>query len=170
MTERPIKESRVAVELGTEDRPVLIRFEYVTQAPYSGHGWAIDNIAVPELSYYAGAEGSDGGWEPQGFVRGEHTVDQGWQVRLIEGGRVTEMRLENGRGRADVRLDPNEPLTVVVSATAPRTKVPAEYRLAATGGATLVPAPAPASESGFVDDFGDECSGWEIESADIRPG
>ena len=44
--------------LGSE---VLLRFEYVTQAPYNGHGWAVDDIAIPELDYLYDVDSADGG-------------------------------------------------------------------------------------------------------------
>jgi immune inhibitor A len=84
---------------------VLLRFEYVTDSGLNTSGWAIDDIAVPELGWLDDAE-SDGGWEAQGFRRLEGPLPQRFIVRAIEIGaetRVVDVPLD-ADNRAEIRL------------------------------------------------------------------
>ena len=86
---------------------VLLRFEYVTDSGLNTSGWAIDDIAVPELGWLDDAE-SDGGWEAQGFRRLEGPLPQRFIVRVIEIGaetRVSYVPLD-ADNHAEIRLSP----------------------------------------------------------------
>lgn len=86
---------------------VLLRFEYVTDSGLSTPGWAIDDIAVPELAWLDDAE-SDGDWEARGFRRIDGPLPQRFILRLIEVGRetrVTDVPLD-ADNRAEIRLSP----------------------------------------------------------------
>lgn len=48
---------------------ILLRFEYITDDAVLGQGWAIDELAIPELDYTTSFEAGDEGWEAAGFVR-----------------------------------------------------------------------------------------------------
>lgn len=144
---------------------VQIRFEYVTQAPYSGNGWAIDDIAIPELDYLNDVDAGDGGWIGEGFVRTRQTVDQDWAVYIVLSDQVQKLQIA-GDGSTSTRFnlgsDPGT-ATVVIAAMAPRTKVEATYSLSLAGPATITPFSRSDPGTGiFFDDFSDPCSGWEI--------
>jgi len=147
---------------------VLLRFEYITQSPFSGHGWAIDDIAIPELDYLYDVDIGDGGWIGDGFVRTRQAVDQDWAVYLVLPGEVRKLQVaDDGSTSTRFSLDAEQgPATVVIAAMSPRTKVEATYKLKLTGDAVLTPigAAIPGSEF-FHDDFSDQCSGWEISES-----
>ncbi len=48
---------------------VLLRFQYITDAIFTGPGMALDNIAIPEIGFYDDAESLADGWQAQGFTR-----------------------------------------------------------------------------------------------------
>jgi len=112
---------------------VLLRFEYVTDSGLNTSGWAIDDIAVPELGWLDNAE-SDGGWEAQGFRLLEGPLPQRFIVRVIEIGtetRVSDVPLD-ADNHAGIRLSGfGAGLTkavVLVAAAADGTSEPATYR------------------------------------------
>lgn len=156
------------------DSEVRVRFEYVTASPHSGHGWAIDDIVIPELDYLYDVDIGDGGWVGEGFVRTRQAVDQDWAVYVALPGEVLKLRVaDDGSASARFVLGPDQSAaTVVIAAMAPRTKVEATYKLSLAGEATLLPVIESDPGSGiFFDDFSDECSGWEInESASSAYG
>jgi hypothetical protein len=114
-------------------RRVLLRFEYVTDGGLSTPGWAIDDVAVPEVGWRDDAE-SDGGWESRGFVRLRRPLPQRFIVRLVEMGaetRVTDVPLDAGND-AEIRLsDFGAGLTkavIIIAAATEGTSEPATYR------------------------------------------
>ena len=90
------------------DRQVLIRFEVLTDSDTAGHGFAIDDIAIPELGYVNDAETGPAGWLASGFLQIGWQIPQQWTVQLIEGGpdpRVTPLllnELNQGQWTVDV--------------------------------------------------------------------
>lgn len=114
-------------------RRVLLRFEYVTDGGLSTPGWAIDDIAVPELGWRDDAE-SDGDWESRGFVRLQGPLPQRFIVRLIETGaetRVTDVPLD-ANNDAEIRLPGFDAgmtqAVIVIAAATEGTSEPASYR------------------------------------------
>jgi immune inhibitor A len=116
---------------------ILLRFEYVTDAGINAPGWAIDDIAVPELGLVDDAE-DEGVWEARGFQRLTRPLPQRFLVQLIEVGaetRVGQIALDN-ENRASIELRGfSEGLTkavIVVAATSEGTTeaAPYEYSLA----------------------------------------
>jgi immune inhibitor A len=112
---------------------VLLRFEYVTDSGLNLSGWAIDDIAVPELGWVDDAE-SDGGWEAQGFHRLEGPPPQRFIVRTIEIGnetRVSDVPLD-ANNHAEIRLSRfGAGLTkavILIAAITDGTSEPATYR------------------------------------------
>ncbi|HUF38957.1 MAG TPA: hypothetical protein VMN57_10570 [Anaerolineales bacterium] len=63
---------------------VLIRFEVITDFSTNRDGLLLDEIEIPELGYFDGAEDDSGGWEAVGFVRSTNFVPVNWVVWLIE--------------------------------------------------------------------------------------
>jgi hypothetical protein len=62
---------------------VLIRFETITDDAVNRPGFALDDLAIPEIGYSSDFEVDDGGWEPAGFVRHANALPQRWQIQLI---------------------------------------------------------------------------------------
>ncbi len=112
---------------------VLLRFEYVTDGGFNQPGWAIDDIAVPEIGFFDDTERDAGGWRREGFRRLEDELEQRFELRLIELRSppvVRDVELD-GRNRAVVSLDGigtayQTALLVVVGATEGTTE-PAGY-------------------------------------------
>jgi immune inhibitor A len=110
----------------------MIRFEYVTDDSYNDPGFCIDDISIPELAYVYDAE-SDGGWQPEGFLRSTNVLPQEWIVQVIIFGKETnveEMQLTEGQeGRMVISRFGTEVdgALLVVSAVAPATTQEASY-------------------------------------------
>jgi immune inhibitor A len=74
---------------------VEIRFEVLTDFAVLGRGFAVDNIAIPELGHFSGAETACTqslaqtaveGWQGHGFVATGWQLPQRWMLRLITWG------------------------------------------------------------------------------------
>lgn len=63
---------------------VLLRFEVVTDFTISHSGLMLDDIAIPEIGYFDGAEDDAGGWEAVGFVRSANVVPTDWVIWVIK--------------------------------------------------------------------------------------
>jgi hypothetical protein len=116
---------------------VLLRFEYVTDGGLSTSGWAIDDIAVPELRWLDDAE-SAGDWEAHGFRILEEPLAQRFVVRLIEIGtetRVTDVPLD-AENDAEIRISTSgasagtgpSKAAILITAVTDGTSEPATYR------------------------------------------
>lgn len=78
-------------------KQVQLRFEYVTDAAVNGNGFLIDDIAIPEINYFADFEeinvspssAADGGWQANGFVRIQNFLPQYFRLSLITYGDQT---------------------------------------------------------------------------------
>ncbi|MFQ6058479.1 MAG: hypothetical protein ACE5MB_06350 [Anaerolineae bacterium] len=115
-------------------QPILLRFEYITDDAYNAPGFAVDDIVIPELGYRDDAEGGDGGWVAQGFIRHDNRLPQRWSVQLIELGAETRVRPlaldEHQRGQLVIEgLGTEvERAVLVVAALAPVTTEVASYQ------------------------------------------
>lgn len=63
---------------------VMIRFIVNTDLATNLSGMMIDNISIPEINYFDGAENDLGGWDAQGFVRSANLVPADWVVWIIK--------------------------------------------------------------------------------------
>ena len=111
---------------------VVLRFEQVTDDAYNAPGFAVDDISIPELGYSNDAEGSDGGWFPEGFVRTDGRLPEPFSLQLIrmggEGISVERVPLSSSES-ADVEIqNPGGKAVLVVSALSRYTTEPAHYR------------------------------------------
>lgn len=110
---------------------ILIRFEYVTDQAYNSHGFLVDDVSIPELSFFDDAEGETG-WRMEGFIRTPLNIpsqfivqlasqsDAGFDVRRFWPAAGESLQISvPGSGRT----------IVVVSGAAPRTLVPSAYKL-----------------------------------------
>ncbi|MCP4356644.1 MAG: hypothetical protein GY796_01320, partial [Chloroflexi bacterium] len=116
-------------------REIQLRFEYVTDQAVNYGGFALDNIAVPEIGFYDDAESEMGGWQVAGFVRATAAAPQNWHLQLITFGdgipSVTNLPLDEDQTTAvnlTINQDEKQPI-LIVAATAPDTLQPAHYRL-----------------------------------------
>jgi len=64
---------------------IQLRFEVLTDYTVNRDGLLLDDIEIPELGYFDGAEASrDGGWDVQGFVRSSNLVPARWIIWLVK--------------------------------------------------------------------------------------
>ncbi len=76
---------------------VIIRFEVYTDSAVTGRGFALDDIAIPEIGYESSGENGPDGWQANGFVQTGWQIPQQWIVQLIEFGpnpQVTRFQLD----------------------------------------------------------------------------
>ncbi len=112
---------------------VLIRFEYITDDAVNRPGFALDDVAVPEIGYFSDFEADGGGWEAAGFVRHANVLPQRWLVQLVLfGPQTTVQRLElnpDQTGEWEIPLGGGvDRAVVVISAYAPVTTEVASYQ------------------------------------------
>ena len=109
---------------------VLIRFEYVTDDAYSGPGFAVDDISIPELNYNYDAE-SEENWVADGFILSSNLVPQRYFAQIVKSGRqpsIETMPLDDARrGQLIVHGDGSGKVVLIVAAAAPATSEAARY-------------------------------------------
>ena len=114
---------------------VLVRFEHVTDGAVNNNGFALDDISLPELGYFADFEADGGGWQAQGFVRIDNTIPQPFLVQVLEmdgGVRVDKIVLDSGQRGSLVLRGLGSRINraiVIVSALTRFTTQPATYSL-----------------------------------------
>ena len=118
---------------------VQVRFEYVTDDGPVYNGIFVDDIRIPELSFYDDVEATGGDWQAQGFIRLANVMPQEWLLQLVtqKDERTTVERLHLGpdnTGRWTVDLRSGETAVLVVSGVTRVTTVPAAYTYAITTG------------------------------------
>lgn len=114
------------------DRPILVRFELLTDAATTGDGLALDDIAIPELHFFDDMENGPGDWRNQGFSLSTVSLPQAWGVRLIidsDPPVVRSLRLDAfNQGQWAINLQ-GEPATLIVMPLNAFTTRPATYWL-----------------------------------------
>lgn len=119
-------------------KKVLLRFEYITDEAVNGPGVALDDISIPELSFFDDVEAGDGAWRAEGFVRTDNVLPQGFRVQLVvltPGVEVREVALDaENRGRMEIKGlgTAGKRAVLIVSPLAPLTTQPASYQFAVT--------------------------------------
>jgi immune inhibitor A len=112
-------------------RQILLRFEYITDDSLNDPGWAIDDVAIPELGYQDDVESGEGGWQAEGCVRTNNFVPQGYLVQLITfGSEVMVQRLplrDDQTARWPLALADADHAVLLVSGLAPVTTEQADY-------------------------------------------
>ena len=112
---------------------ILLRFEYITDEGISLDGWAIDDIAIPELAFFDDGE-EDRAWQAQGFQRLTAPLAQRFIVQVIEMGETTNVRTLplDEANRGEVRLSgfgtTLDKAVIVVAAASDGTTQAAPYR------------------------------------------
>jgi hypothetical protein len=114
---------------------IQLRFEVVTNPAVTFSGFALDNIAIPEIGFYDDAETAVAGWEAEGFVRATAAIPQQWHLQLItfpnDIPQVVDLPL-NVDQTTSVALETaatEKPPILIIAASAPQTLLPAGYRL-----------------------------------------
>ncbi|MCH7811496.1 MAG: immune inhibitor A [Chloroflexi bacterium] len=121
---------------------ILIRFEYVTDESLSKRGWAIDDIAVPEIGFLDDAEADVGDWRREGFLRVTGPLPQRFELRLITFGSPPAVQVIplDGENKGTVRLaglgSEYQRAVIVVMGTTEGTTEAARYRYEITTGGT----------------------------------
>ena len=109
---------------------ILLRFWMINDPAYNAQGLLLDEIRIPEISYYDGGEASEGGWQSQGFVHTTGGIPQEWSLRLItetdSGIEVHSVELDL-HNRVHIALATGQRGVLVVIATSPLTDMPARY-------------------------------------------
>jgi hypothetical protein len=114
---------------------VLLRFEYVTDQSYNGPGFALRNVAIPELNLSEPGAAEDP-WTAEGWLRVDAPIPQRWNLRLVRWtptGVLVDPIGVGLDGSGTFPLDETATrTTLVIAPTAPRTLVPANYSLTLT--------------------------------------
>jgi hypothetical protein len=117
-------------------REILLRFEAVTDPILTFGGFALDDIAIPEIGFFDDAETDNAGWTAEGFTRATAELPQAWQLQLItfdaDGRPVVERLPVTAEGTLQhiyQGLPGVRRAVLIVSATAPETLEVAPYRL-----------------------------------------
>ncbi len=115
-------------------KQILLRFEYVTDGALNLDGWAIDDLAIPEIGWSDDAE-ADRDWSASGFIRSTNLVRQRYVVQVLRFGPTPtiERRIVEG-GALELDLDASgdrrAPL-LAVTGLAPRTTQSASFEVVA---------------------------------------
>jgi len=119
-------------------RPVLVRFEVITDDTVNHVGFCVDDVAIPELGYTYDAETGDDGWDGEGFIRTDNVLPQRFIVQMIEIGdhpQVQRMVLDElQQGRLELRGlgDELDRAVLIISGYAPVTTELAGYEYEVT--------------------------------------
>ena len=114
------------------NRPILLRFEVLTDASTTRGGFALDDISLPELNYFDGAETIPDDRQSGGFVATGLTLPQPWLAQLVihsDPPVVYPLALDAlNQGTWTFQLD-DQPATLIISPLNPFVPQPAAYQL-----------------------------------------
>ena len=113
---------------------VLLRFEYVTDQILTYGGLALDNITIPELDFFDGAEEDGEESKAEGFTRATASIPQMWHLQHItyseDGPQVQNPPVDStGELLLTFASRTEQPSILIVAATAPMTLEKATYEL-----------------------------------------
>ncbi len=63
---------------------VQIRFHVINDSTTNWEGFQVDDITIPEIGYFDGAEIGSGGWISEGFIRSSNLVPVEWILWLVK--------------------------------------------------------------------------------------
>ncbi|MBI3914754.1 MAG: immune inhibitor A [Chloroflexi bacterium] len=115
----------------------LLRFEYITDDALNQPGFAVDDIAIPEINFADDVEKGAEGWTASGFVRVDNVLPQKFIIQVVQIGsstRIARIPLD-ALNRGSVTITGFNNLTsvqVIVTAEAPTTTEATDYQLAVT--------------------------------------
>lgn len=117
---------------------IQLRFEYITDPATNYSGFALDNIAIPEIGFYDDVENVVDDWHAEGFTRATAYIPQTWHLQLItfpDGvPNVNQLPIDSGQTGAyliestDTEANP----LLIIAASAPNTLEPGHYQLSIT--------------------------------------
>ncbi len=119
-------------------KQILLRYESVTLPGHQDEGFAVDNLAIPELHWSDNAEGSPSGWTLNGWQQIDNQEPQQWIVQTgTSGSQTTFPRVHllinntdtTTKGEWSIPLAQGEGLTLAVAAVNDDTTVPASFSL-----------------------------------------
>jgi hypothetical protein len=114
---------------------IQLRFHMVSDLTINRDGFQLDDIAIPELDYFDGAEDDSGGWEARGFVRSSNFVPVDWIVWLVTPGDPPQVdRIElSPEQTAEFEIaglgSEYSRAVVIISPSAPTTTLELDYEL-----------------------------------------
>jgi len=113
---------------------VIISFELITDDAINYEGMVLDDIAIPEIGYYADFEADNGGWISEGWVWVTNQIPQQAWVQVIQyyptGIQIDRWLSPNNPAILIDLLDDVESVVMAISPIAPVTTVPTNYELA----------------------------------------
>ncbi len=115
-------------------RPILLRFEQITDDAVNEAGMVIDDVSIPEIGYSSDFEIDSGGWQSEGWILTNNLLPQDAWVQVIYNnadGQFDVQRWRASEGSSwQLDLNPETRLVVVaVSPFASVTTIPAVYTL-----------------------------------------
>jgi hypothetical protein len=116
-------------------QPVLLRWEYVTDAAVTHPGMFIDDIQIPEIDFFDDLEQGLGNWQSEGWILTNNVLQQRWLVQVLgydQDGQFFVERVPvdaDGHGQLQLHnVSTRKDLVLVVSALAPVTVETAAYQ------------------------------------------
>jgi hypothetical protein len=119
---------------------VLLRFEYITDDAVNLPGFAVDDIAIPQLEYIDDVEQGDGGWIARGFIRTDNLLPQQFTGQIIEfvvdgSLNIAPLALDEANTGQYIIAGLGETIqkaVLIISAQSPVTTVPTQYTYSIT--------------------------------------
>ena len=114
---------------------IIIRFQLITDFTINRDGVQLDDITIPELGYFDGAEDESGGWDAQGFIRSSNLVPVEWIVWLVKASnpmqveRISLSPAQMAEFEIEGFGEQFNAAAVVISPTAPTTTMELDYEL-----------------------------------------
>jgi hypothetical protein len=122
---------------------LMIRFVVNTDHSTNRDGMLLDNIEIPEIKYFDGAEDDRGGWEAQGFVRSSNLVPAKWVLWLVKINADPNLQDEVSRIQLDELQSAEFDIegfgrafdfaALVIAPLAPTTTMSLDYEISLTG-------------------------------------
>ena len=114
---------------------IQLRFHVITDPSTNRDGIMLDEISIPELEYFDGAEDDSGGWEAKGFIRSSNLVPAEWIMWLVKASspmEVERISLEKDQSTEfEIEgLGSSFPsAAIIISPTSPTTTMELDYEL-----------------------------------------
>lgn len=128
---------------------ILLRFQYISLPGRDNAGFAVDNIAIPEIGFSDDAEGAVPGWTLDGWQQTSNQLPQQFLVQAAQIGQdVRNVRRLIAPGDAatagawQFSLAADDVLILAISGLNDNTDQPARFALAIRGGTNPTPTPA----------------------------
>ncbi len=113
----------------------MIRFSMITDDETNRPGMLVDNIRIPEISFFDDVEHANNAWQSAGWVRTDNRLPQQWEVRLIHPSQASSGHAKVDRisldsaNRATIHIPAGERDVLVIMATTPHTTERASFSL-----------------------------------------